>query len=221
MFTSASDSPMTQLNNHPLSSVTVLGNRAKCLTEILRHDVNLAVWQRNPSPCWQSFINEFCAKAGNLERFTSLETGQSAAQALPSWALDIEGSNHWIDDVDQLIGMYQCLFEPEAIGLRIHVLQQTMCPRFHVDRVPVRLLCTYRGPGTEWLSESQVTRPTDGGPLPEQLVQPGQVRQIPTNAVALLKGEAWEGNEGKGLVHRSPAPNGSPRLIIGLDWLSS
>jgi hypothetical protein len=44
--------------------------------------------------------------------------------------------------------MYQCLFEPEAIGLRIHVLADTMCPRFHVDRVPVRLLCTYRGPGT-------------------------------------------------------------------------
>lgn len=212
---------MTQLSNRPLSPVTVTGNRVECLTEILRNDVNLAIWQRTPNPDMQSFIDTFCASAGNLERFTSLEIGQSAALALPSWALDIDGAQYWVDDVDQLSEMYQCLFEPQAIGLRIHVVQQTMCPRFHVDRVPVRLLCTYRGPGTDWLPEPLVTRPVGEGPLPEQGVQPDQVQQIPTNAVALLKGEAWEGNEGRGLVHRSPEPNGSPRLIIGLDWLSA
>ena len=27
-------------------------------------------------------------------------------------------------------------------------------------------------------------------------------------------------HEGRGLVHRSPAPGTSPRLVLGLDWLS-
>ncbi|WP_280109885.1 DUF1826 domain-containing protein [Azospirillum sp. B506] len=37
--------------------------------------------------------------------------------------------------------------------------------------------------------------------------------------VALLKGEGWPGNRGRGLVHRSPpaAPSGAPRLLLCLD----
>jgi len=212
---------MTQLKNPLQHPVTVLGNRAECLAEILRDEVNLAVWQRAPDDRWKAFVSEFCEQAGSLERFTSLAPGQSAAVALPKWALAISGAGHWIDDINQLIDMYQCLFEPEAIGLRIHVLGQTMCPRFHVDRVPVRLLCTYQGPGTEWLPEPLVTRPVGKGPLPEQNTTHDQIRKIPAASVALLKGEAWEGNEGKGLVHRSPEPDGTLRLVIGLDWLSS
>ena len=212
---------MTQHPHNLEHSLSVHGQNVQCLAEILRDNVNLAVWQRPRNNHWAAFVNEFCSRAGNLERFVSLERGQSAATALPGWALDIEGSNHWIADVDELAEMYQCLFEPEAIGLRIHVLADTMCPRFHVDRVPVRLLCTYRGPGTEWLPEPLVARPAGEGPLPEQSVPSDQIQTIPTAAVALLKGEAWEGNEGRGLVHRSPQPNGTPRLIVGLDWLSS
>lgn len=212
---------MTQLENQLAHPVTIIGNRAACLGEILRDDVNLTVWKRAQNATWGDFVTNFCDQASNFERFVSLDPGQSAATALPRWAHDIDGAKPWIADVNELIEMYQCLFEPEAIGLRIHVLANTMCPRFHVDRVPVRLLCTYRGPGTEWLPEPLVTRPAGEGPLPEQTVSADQIQTIPTAAVALLKGEAWEGNEGRGLVHRSPQPNGTPRLIVGLDWLSS
>ncbi len=119
---------MTQLENQLAHPVTIIGNRAACLGEILRDDVNLAVWERSQDFSWGGFVTEFCNQAGNLERFVSLEPGQSAATALPRWALDIAGARNWIDDVDELIEMYQCLFEPEAIGLRIHVLADTMCP---------------------------------------------------------------------------------------------
>lgn len=39
--------------------------------------------------------------------------------------------------------------------------------------------------------------------------------------VALVKGERWLGNEGRGLIHRSPslAP-GQRRLLLTLDWLA-
>ncbi len=120
--------------------------------------------------------------------------------------------------------MYRCLFEPAAVGgIRVHVLADTMCPpRFHTDRVPARLLVTYSGRGTEWLAEPDVLRPlTPPGPLPEQPVAENRIQVMPTGSVAILKGEAWIGNEGRGLVHRSPAPGDTPpRLVLGLDWLS-
>jgi hypothetical protein len=47
------------------------------------------------------------------------------------------------------------------------------------------------------------------------------IGQIASGDVALLKGEKWHGNEGFGLIHRSPQlAAGERRLILTLDWLS-
>ncbi len=199
--------------------IAVMGNHADCLTEIFRDEVNMVVWNRSLRPQIARFAEELTAWEGQMERFISLSEGDSAALVLPKWALTIEGADAWVADANQVIDMYRCLFEPDAVGLRLHVLNGTMCPRFHVDRVPVRLLCTYQGVGTEWLQETKVTRPERAGPLPDQSVSDREVNRMPTGAVGLLKGEAWEGNEGRGLVHRSPSPGGHTRLIMALDWI--
>jgi len=47
-----------------------------------------------------------------------------------------------------------------------------------------------------------------------------QIQQLKRGDVALLKGEKWLGNEGFGLIHRSPHPApGERRLLLTLDWL--
>lgn len=199
--------------------MAVLGEQSECLTEIFRNEVNLAVWNRALQPEVTRFAKALTVGAGQLERFVCLADGDSAAMALPNWALELDDAAAWIADVDEIIEMYRCLFEPHTIGLRLHILRGTMCPRFHVDRVPVRLLCTYQGAGTEWLKEEQVIRPTGPGPLPDQSVGASDVCRLATGAIGLLKGEAWDGNEGRGLVHRSPAPGDHPRLVLALDWL--
>lgn len=199
--------------------VAVTGDQPECLTQIFREEVNLAAWERSLPAKVVRFAEELSAWEGRLERFVTLSEGDSAALALPEWSRTLPGAGAWIADADQVIEMYRCLFEPETVGLRLHVLRGTMCPRFHVDRVPVRLLSTYQGVGTEWLQESRVKRPEGAGPLPDQSVADKEVNRLPTGAVGLLKGEAWEGNEGRGLVHRSPSPGDQPRLVLALDWL--
>ena len=200
--------------------IAVAGGKAECLTEIFRDEVNLAVWERDlPEDCAR-FAQDFAREAGTFERFIGIEAHDTVEQILPAWALSLPGADAWLADVNELVEMFRCLFEPAAVGLRLHVLPDTMCPRFHTDRVPTRLLVTYAGRGTEWLSEHQVSRSEGPGPLPEQLVDAADIQVLPTGAVSLLKGEAWIGNEGRGLVHRSPAPGHSPRLVLGLDWLS-
>ena len=106
------------------------------------------------------------------------------------------------------------------IGLRLRVLDKPMCPRFHVDHVPLRLVTTYQGAASEWLDESGLDRRLLGGAQAE-VVDEQLIHSLSTGDVALLKGERWEGNEGAGLVHRSPrAEPGLARLLLTLDWLA-
>jgi len=200
--------------------IAVHGSKPECLTEIFSDEVNLAVWERELSGGSVSFAYRFSREAGAFERFVGIEAGDSVEQILPAWAQALPGAELWLADVNEVVEMFSCLFEPTAIGVRLHVLPDTMCPRFHTDRVPVRLLVTYAGRGTEWLPENQVTRGKPSAPLPDQAVNNTNIEVMPTGAVSLLKGEAWIGNEGRGLVHRSPAPGACPRLVLGLDWLS-
>jgi len=106
------------------------------------------------------------------------------------------------------------------------VLDRAMCPKFHVDRVPCRLITTYSGVGTEWLDNDSVDRlklGSNGLGLSDEesgvVRQFGQIERLEAGGLALLKGESWEGNEGHGIVHRSPqvAPN-EDRLIMTLDF---
>ncbi|MDV2079219.1 DUF1826 domain-containing protein [Marinobacter xestospongiae] len=211
---------MTALLKAPHPPSAVESEAADCLTEIFRDTVNLAIWQRRLDAPLHAFAEAVLAHSDSLERFISVGPGESAHELLPAWAADLPGASAFLADLDHLIEMFRCLFEPAAVGVRLHALQRPMCPRFHTDRVPVRLLSTYLGPGTEWLPESCVVRNRDTGRLPDQTASAAQIRHVPTGAVALLKGEAWIGNEGHGVVHRSPCGRGDPRLLIGLDWLS-
>jgi hypothetical protein len=102
-----------------------------------------------------------------------------------------------------------------------------MCPRFHVDSVTCRLVCTYGGIGTEWLEDAYVDRSKLGrasaGLKDEQsglILDPDAISAMPAYAVGLLKGRTWEGNEQHGAVHRSPQvhPALPRRLLLTLDF---
>jgi hypothetical protein len=91
-----------------------------------------------------------------------------------------------------------------AIGVRIAVLSAPMCPALHVDRVTLRAVVTLLGEGTH------VARADHGG---EAIVV------VPTGAIAFLKGEAWPGNTGRGVRHRSPIEAGR-RVVVTADPLA-
>ena len=114
-------------------------------------------------------------------------------------------------DIVRLATVYTDLIGCPETGLRFVGLEGAMCPRFHIDRVGVRLLCTYRGPGTQW-GRRDALLPIDSPPASPV----GQARAFD---VLLLKGSTWPGNEHLGAVHRSPDPGRAsyPRLLLSID----
>lgn len=128
-------------------------------------------------------------------------------------------------DMIHLVEIFSMLTGAVEVGLRLHVLNGAMCPRFHTDRVLLRLICTYLGPGTEWLDNGNVRRDrlghrADGVSDLESgaIIDSAEIKQMPAGAIGLFKGEAWAGAAGHAAVHRSPAVQDvGPRLLFTID----
>lgn len=189
----------------------------EALTDIYREGVNLCVWRRGVDARLSAWLS-WLAGAQDLEVIARL-SGNALDLRGPLARLQGEAMfEAWLEDLNFLLRLYADLMGAEAVGVRLNTLSSDMCPRFHVDRVGVRLLCTYAGPATEWLENSQVVRSALGatGEVP----RPGaRVQTLERFDVALLKGEAWPGNTGNGAVHRSPAiaKDGLRRLLLSIE----
>ncbi|WP_065260894.1 DUF1826 domain-containing protein [Pseudomonas bananamidigenes] len=201
----------------------VFGPTPQTLASILEDEINLAVWQRQLPIHVAEFaslllsLDEPYAEALSLE--LPDEDSEPDLSGLASEYRDLEGHEGFIADLRWLTGAFACLLGARRIGLRLRVLDKAMCPRFHVDHVPVRLITTYAGIGSEWLKEEEMDRRELGKPLAEPQ-EKSRIQQLTSGEVALLKGEKWHGNEGFGLIHRSPKPApGERRLMLTLDWL--
>ncbi|CRM41605.1 MULTISPECIES: DUF1826 domain-containing protein [unclassified Pseudomonas] len=198
------------------------GDSPLALSDILEDGVNLALWQRQLPLHIAEFgallvaLNEPLADSMVIELIS--EDAAPNLQGLASSCRDLEGYEGFIADVAWLVSAFACLLGAKRIGVRLRLLDKAMCPRFHVDHVPVRLITTYAGIGSQWLREGVMDRRT----LSQPDAEPSErIEQIQCGEVALLKGTKWHGNENHGLIHRSPALKADERrLILTLDWLA-
>ncbi|MEM8497458.1 MAG: DUF1826 domain-containing protein [Pseudomonadota bacterium] len=200
------------------------GTTPRVLADFYQEDVNIAVWQRTLSPSFRRTISEFLT-INPIVRFSEVVTPEGAPMVLKE-SLGQHSPPELIEDIAELVDMFCCLFELKRVGLRLAVLDSAMCPRFHVDRVPGRLVTTYQGVATEWLPHEKVRRDKLGsGSNGKADNRSGlfqsetDIQQLGCGDVAILKGELWEENENAGLVHRSPTPVvGENRLLLTLDF---
>lgn len=190
------------------------------LTHIFESDIQIAEWCRAPDPCISAWLEAHCNDMGSGLRQTLSPGQRPSLDRLPPGA----GREALADDLVLLAEMLGELLDATTIGLRLEVIHQAMCPRFHIDRVGIRLLCTYRGTGTQWLESAAVDRRFLGSGAqgkPDEtsgLMLPGhEIQTLPAFSVALLKGTLWQGNADGGIVHRSPPVTDRPRILVAMD----
>ncbi|TQV70583.1 DUF1826 domain-containing protein [Exilibacterium tricleocarpae] len=193
-------------------------------TDIYREETNIVIWQRELSAVLKGSVSDFVASNRTFQTAMTV-TPQGVCSSIGDLFGSV-GQSELSEDIAELVDMFCCLFELQRAGLRLTVLDRAMCPRFHVDRVPCRLVTTYQGVATQWLPHQAVDRAKlgvrgEGGADSESGLFQSQhdIRKLSNGDVALLKGELWEGNENAGLVHRSPAVSvGESRLLLTLDF---
>ncbi len=217
---------MNVVYSNPDMPYSIESGHTDILSRIYEKDINLVCYNRELDPDVSAYAREL---AGNKPAFAickivNMNTVESVLnEALP----DYDEKDEFVYDLFQLCDMYSLLFGLVNIGLRLTVLDRAMCPRFHTDNVPCRLLTTYNQSGSEWLSEnnldrSKLGRGNNGKPDNESgiYLEEDQIMRLQPNSIALLKGEYWPDNTGRGLVHRSPVVGkGNSRLLLSLDFV--
>lgn len=197
------------------------------LAHIYQPAINLCIVERTVDNELKSFAEHLLKQANQISVVESIEFASFNFFSLLPQTAHLPGYRAFCQDIARLTALYCDLFELKRVGMRLRTLDHAMCPKFHVDSVTCRLVCTYGSVGTEWLHEASMDRRKLGsgsGGLSDErsglIIDPEAIRTVPAYAIGLLKGSYWEGNEDYGAVHRSPKvkPDSPRRLLLTLDF---
>lgn len=167
------------------------------------------IWRRRTPPEMQSWLDRLDPEAMPRGRVI---LPPSAARTTVGHLCYISGlaegpETAWLqDDIASLADIFCELMNAKFLRLRLDVVTTNACRKFHTDAVTARLVCTYRGTGTQYGTS------TDGS-------DPKRVFTVQTGAPVLLRGTLWPERPSSGLMHRSPPIEGTSetRLVLVLD----
>ncbi len=168
-----------------------------------------AVWRRQTPPdvqAWLEALDPDLLPSGRV--ILPLDTVSDTVGHLFDIHKTPAGSEReWLhEDITALAYMFADLTSAKFLRLRVDVVTTNACRRFHIDAITSRLVCTYRGTGTQYGIS------TDGQ-------DPKRVFTVQTGAPILLRGTLWPSQPASGLLHRSPPIEGTgeTRLVLVLD----
>ncbi|WP_318406316.1 DUF1826 domain-containing protein [Photobacterium leiognathi] len=220
---------MNQATAHHLTTIentncSSMATQPTVFTDIYQDHINIAVWQRNLTLELTQEIALFLEQNPTFRKAISLSPETALAEL--DLATQRKLPRSLLENIAQLVDMFCCLFDINEVGLRLTALNSAMCPRFHVDHIPCRLVTTFHGTASQWLPNDKVDRTKLGhgnNGLPDDASglyqKESDIAQLSCGDVALFKGEAWAGNENLGIVHRSPVTSPTEtRLLMTLDF---
>jgi hypothetical protein len=178
--------------------------------------VGLALWRRTAPAEIAAALDRLpteCLPHGRL--LTRLgQLGRSV-----DWLLDNAGlagtpvGTYLRADIAGIAVRFARILGSDLVDLRLEAVAHDACWKFHRDNTRLRLITTYRGPGTQIVAPEFAMCA-----LREQRDYRGPMEELPRFAVALFKGSRADRPE-DGIVHRSPpmAGTGQCRLVLCLN----
>lgn len=182
---------------------------AEGLSAIRHPGCAAAIWKRRPLSRFQSWIDEL--EPDNLPKARITIPSGNVRDAVDK-ICDVCGTpdcperKMLVDDASALAAIFNAIVPTSYLRLRFDVITTNACRKFHVDVVTARLVCTYRGSGTQYGVS------IDGE-------EPKRVSTVPAGSAMLLRGKLWPEEPRSGLLHRSPPIEGTgeTRLLLVLD----
>ncbi|MDV6345731.1 DUF1826 domain-containing protein [Nitrosomonas sp. Is37] len=204
-------------------SISVVGHEPEILSRIYDDPIKICILQRVLSTDVKQYVAYLRKEHVGFELAQPINVAH-IRKRLNAWLPQHHALNAFIEDVNWLVEMFACLFDLESVGLRLNILTKTMCPRFHTDKVPCRLITTYAGKGTEWLDSNTIDRVmlaacNESKEKAEEFARQYPIQSLQEGDIALFKGERWGEQDDYGVIHRSPTlDRNETRLLLTLDF---
>ena len=118
----------------------------------------------------------------------------------------------WVSDMSEICQIFCDTLNSKSVSFCLGT--ERGCSRYHIDNVPMRLLVTYMGQGTEWLPNEIANRAAFEEGLPNEKIvkDSSKIKSIKTFNVAIFRGGAT------GLLHRTPdSALKNPSILLRLD----
>ena len=118
----------------------------------------------------------------------------------------------WVSDMSEICQIFCDTLNSKSVSFCLGT--ERGCSRYHIDNVPMRLLVTYMGQGTEWLPNEIANRVAFEEGLPNEKIvkDSSKIKSIKTFNVAIFRGGA------AGLLHRTPdSALKNPSILLRLD----
>ncbi|SEB09505.1 DUF1826 domain-containing protein [Rubrimonas cliftonensis] len=205
------NAPLAQAGRIPLALGVVESADPAILAGIRQPGVAAAIWRRPRDPGFAAWIDALPPE--RLPRLSTLTTPELVERVVHA-ACDSAGTpaglhrDRLASDAAALALILSQVAAQPLIEIRLEVVDTDKCRKFHIDRVRCRMLCTYRGAGTQY-----------GAAAPGPDHAPAVVQQLSAADAALFRGAFWPGAEFPGVLHRSPplAGTGETRLLLVVD----
>lgn len=192
----ASVASLTELP--PIETVIVSGSDAKILSRVSNPATTLAIWRRRLDGRLTDVarliaqealelvtrLDPFCEEAcRRFRQETTSATGRSCAPLN--------------DDLLELSRLYAKASQSRTVQIRLEAVRDDGCRRFHLDNVAMRLIVTYCGPGTQWVSPAFATSARD-----QQMAYEDPLNSLMAGDVAIFRGK--KSGVDNLVLHRSP-----------------
>jgi hypothetical protein len=166
--------------------------------------VSLALWTGGLSENLASTLDTLPAsRLPEMRQSLQLDQVSTAVHATCTEAGAEICADTLADYITDIAQRASAVFDTPFLNIRLDVTRDQPCPKWHLDAVPARLLCTLRGPGTEF------------GPI-GQGDAPQSIHRMTRGAVGIFRGALWPARQPAGMLHRSP-PCHDTRLLLVID----
>lgn len=200
---------MSLIQSIVAAPMVVASREPEGLKAIHRDECAASIWMREPSAAFQNWIDMLDPQ--KLSRARIILQPDAVQDAMTQICQqfgtpDCAEREQLIGDTAALAMIFADLMDTSYIRFRLDAVDTNACRKFHIDALTARLICTYRGTGTQY-------------GVGDHGVDPEEFATLPNCCPIVLRGTQWPITATPGLLHRSPPIEGTgeTRLVLVLD----
>lgn len=190
------------------------------LSKFSNRTEQLAIFERKAPEGAQTFMQNLMylsfSLAGKVDKENAAQDIKKIVQEdIPFELKEDPFYETWLIDMAKVCKIFCETLKSDAICFSLG--SKRGCNRYHTDNVPMRLLVTYAGAGTEWLPDHAADRKAyEKGAINEQIIlERSAIQFMQTWDVAVFRGGS------QGVLHRTPnAALDQASILMRLDPVS-